>query len=345
MLSPFFKACGVGVALLGTVSGPGAAAVPSAAIPILHGTGVGEQVASAMSLAIKAGNAKAVRQLLEAGAVPDGPPGGRPPLIAAAMDCRPDIAMLLLRYGANPGLRYGPTGATPLLAACQSSCAAVVRLLIAHGADPHAATSDGVTPLMAAAWWGSAGCLRVLLSHEPDLLAVDHQGHDGVYFAALRGHAACLQMLLDAGAAADRCTIRGWTPLLAAARSGCDACVKRLLAHGVSCSQPGPHDATPLDEAAMHCHAAVVSTLLSAGAQPTHVTFDHAITAACPSVVRALLESRSTWKDARSRLAEARRRVDATVGETPMTAAMMERLESCRKAIEDAWTSAAEGKE
>ncbi len=311
------------------------AAVPTAEVPTLP-LGSTSDTASPMTLLIRAGDLGAVRQLLDVGDDPNGPPGVRPPLVEAALACRPRVAMLLLQRGADVDVAFGPSRMTPLLAAVQSFCPSVARLLLEHGADPHAATRDGVTPLMAAAWWGSTDCLRLLLAQDPDLLAVDHQGHDGVYLAALRGHASCLSLLLDAGADASRGTVQGWTPMLAAARSGCARCVTTLLKHHAGVGKQGPRGETPLDEAASHCHPEVVNVLLAAGATATRHTMETSIDHACPSVLTLLLSTSSTWDDARRQLRDMKVRVERAVQKAPLTEAIRRRLDACNAAIDKA---------
>lgn len=338
MLRPFIQAFFVGITLFGVLRADLRAAVPTAEVPAVPREAAILEKGSNLPLGalIRSGDCEAVGSVLASGVSPDGQPDGVPPLLRAAFECRPDIALLLLQHGADPDASFGPDHITALLAACQSSCRSVARLLIEHGADPHAATQGGVTPLMAAAWWGSAGCLRELLSHDPDLLAVDHQGHDAVYFAALRGHAACLGQLLEAGARADRSTTQGWTALLAAARSGCAQCVALLIEHRADPSQTGPGGVSVVDEAVEHCHADVVSLLIDAGVKPTRQILYRSIDSLCPTVLRILLLSKDSWTDVRSTLIEARKRVDAAMKDSKLSDAARRKLESCLQSIDDA---------
>ncbi len=296
---------------------------------------------SPLGVAAARGDVAMVRVLLKSGAVPNGPPGARPPLWNAAVACRLDVTQVLVNHGASVSIRRGIRGMTPLLAACQGSCPSVARLLIEHGADPHAGTIDGVTPLMAAAWWGSPSVLQELLRHDPDLLATDHAGHDGVYFAALRGHADCLKLLLDAGATADRATIHGWTALMAAARSGCTSCVTLLLDHNADPDASLPDGWSPMQEAARHCHADVMKQLLAVGAsvgitRSRWPTLDEAVRSGCPEAMRVLLESDAGLHAGSRHVEAAAHQIKAKVEAAAASPAVQVRLAECQRVLDEA---------
>ena len=67
------------------------------------------------------------------------------PLHDAAYFCRPEVAKLLLQYGADPNAR-DKHGNTPLHYAARRPCVAVVELLLDHGADPYAEGAFGRAP-------------------------------------------------------------------------------------------------------------------------------------------------------------------------------------------------------
>ena len=69
----------------------------------------------------------------------------RAPLHVAAQFCRPEIAELLLRHGADPNIR-DRSGSTPLHIAASSGCASVAELLLSHKADPHVSNDEGRRP-------------------------------------------------------------------------------------------------------------------------------------------------------------------------------------------------------
>lgn len=296
---------------------------------------------SPLGMAAARGDVATVDLLLEAGALPNGPAGTRPPIWNAALSCSVDVTRTLVRRGASVEIRRGAGGVTPLLAACQGGCPSVACVMIERGADPHAATVDGVTPLMAAAWWGSAAVLRELLDADPDLLATDHAGHDGVYFAALRGHTECLRLLLDAGSKSDRATVHGWTALMAAARSGCTSCITLLLDHKADPNATAANGWSPMQEAARHCHADVMKQLLavgtSVGITKAHWTaLDEAVRGGCPDAMRVLLESEAGLHAGRHHVDTAARQINARVKAAIASPAVQSRLTKCQQVLDEA---------
>ncbi len=97
---------------------------------------------------------EAVRECLQAGADPNGPPGLHPlpPLfIAAGVTPHPTVISILVAAGADVDARkWG--GLTPLHeAASQNTNAAIVTSLVAAGVNPDAQDRDGIAPLHLAA--------------------------------------------------------------------------------------------------------------------------------------------------------------------------------------------------
>jgi ankyrin repeat protein len=93
---------------------------------------------------------------------------GLTPLHYALLADNPDVALTLLRHGANPNVKDNKVGHTPLILAASKGYKQVTELLLAHGADVNAADNRG-TPL---AW-----AIRTDHANVADLLR-QHGGHE-----------------------------------------------------------------------------------------------------------------------------------------------------------------------
>ncbi len=208
---------------------------------------------TALHWAVRRGDPKAVRNLLEAGA---------DPLTAS-------------RYGV-----------TPLSLACMEGHATLVRLVLEAGADPNAELRGGETPLMTASRAGSHEAVRQLLSHGADVNARERvRGQSALMWAAAEGHAETIRMLVEFGADIQVRLATGFTALLFASRDGRIEAVQALLDAGADpndwirppegeLSQPRryrgapPYGASALLLAVENAHYDLAATLLEAGADP-----------------------------------------------------------------------------
>jgi hypothetical protein len=57
-----------------------------------------------------------------------------------------ELAVILLRYGANPNASIPDSQVTPLTIAALEQNMPMAQLLLQYGADPHARTREGTTP-------------------------------------------------------------------------------------------------------------------------------------------------------------------------------------------------------
>ncbi len=147
--------------------------------------------------ACRFGNGDLVRWLLKKRVILD-PPEGHPdahlaPVYWAAT--RLDLLRNLLDAGADPN---GKPGASPLLQLdlyFQDAHAASVRLLLEAGADVHARPAVH-TPIMRATYRGALTCARVLLESGADPHARDADGLCAVDYASLSGNLALIDLLM-----------------------------------------------------------------------------------------------------------------------------------------------------
>ncbi len=102
--------------------------------------------ATALGSAVQSNRVEAVKMLLAAGAKPDTPSMGVPPLVNAILRQRPDIITLLIDGAANVNAK-DTSGRTPLIVATESAKLDWIKLLVSKGADVNAKDNRGQTPL------------------------------------------------------------------------------------------------------------------------------------------------------------------------------------------------------
>jgi len=237
--------------------------------------------------AAMAGDADAVRRLLDLGFAVDSPDAqGCTALLRAAGGGHRATVDLLLRRGADPQ-HAANTGATPLSAAVSMRQAEIVNDLLAAGAQIEHRLPGGVTVLMLAAALGLPDIAARLLTAGANVHASDAQGLSPLHCAALFGFiardkprlVALFDTLLLAGAEPEQIAAGAVTPLLlllgARAEPGtaCDeevvlAALERLLDEEVSLDVQDPRGFGPLHLAALHGLLRVVQRLLRTGADP-----------------------------------------------------------------------------
>ena len=243
--------------------------------------------AADLPAAAMAGDADAVRRLLELGfAVDSCDAQGCTALLRAAGGGHRTTVDLLIEHGADPQ-RAAHTGATPLSAAVSMRQAEIVNDLLAAGAQIEHRLPGGVTVLMLAAALGLPDIAARLLTAGANVHASDAQGLSPLHCAALFGFVArdkprlvaLFDTLLLAGAEPEQIAAGAVTPLLlllgARAEPGtaCDeevllAALERLLDEEVSLDVQDPRGFGPLHLAALHGLLRVVQRLLRTGADP-----------------------------------------------------------------------------
>ena len=151
--------------------------------------------------AVKAGDASAVRALVERGAdVNLRLVDGSTALHWAVHHEALEIVDLLLKAGADAAAanRYG---AKPLVLASTNGNAAIVSRLLEAGADANTVAAGGETALMIAARTGDAGTIRALLAAGADPNATEPaRGQTALMWAAAENNAEAVTLLVKAGA-------------------------------------------------------------------------------------------------------------------------------------------------
>ena len=131
--------------------------------------------------AVRDGDARAIRSLLETGGDPDKPggAGGWTPLMHAIHENLLEAVRALLEGGADVNAKAGNED-TPLMMAASYGLTEIVRILLEAGADPYATKRHGLTALDSALIGTSdidsltllscrPSTVETLLDHAPDL--------------------------------------------------------------------------------------------------------------------------------------------------------------------------------
>jgi ankyrin repeat protein len=251
---------------------------------------------SALTDAVAARDADAVRALLAAGVDPNAAHVDGTTALMTAVAARDHAAMAaLLEAGADVrgANRYG---ADALYVAARNGDAEAARALLAAGADPSAALPEGQTALMTAALTGNPELVRVLIEAGAAVSGMGVDTHEGwrgetaLMWAAAAGHVEVMRELIAAGANVDE---ESWliagpnidggrsmgvsfsqipkgrlTALHFAAREGRLDAVRTLIEASANRNVTDEYGSTPLILAVLNGHLDVAGALLEAGADP-----------------------------------------------------------------------------
>jgi ankyrin repeat protein len=151
---------------------------------------------TALDWAARSGRTGAIRELIQAGADPDGRdhgPNGWTPLEHAVHKGQLASVRALIAAGADAGAP-GSSGITPLMLAAAQGEPEIVDALLAAGADPRAKQEAGQTALTYAVTTGDERVIRALLRRAPDLrLESSWRGRVARLLAAMRGQSGLLE--------------------------------------------------------------------------------------------------------------------------------------------------------
>ena len=190
---------------------------------------------SALHYAVQSNAIDCVRELLKSGACPNTPQvyTETPLHVAAAMGSAVCVR-ILLEYGANACVQFGPRKTTALHLAAEDGNAECAKLLLDAGAEINARNHRFQTPLHIAALAQSGETMELLLKRGADPNVEDSDGRTPLHGAIVKicRSCECIQLLLDAGAHVNKPDAFGYTPLHIAALNELSNCVYLLLTHG-----------------------------------------------------------------------------------------------------------------
>jgi ankyrin repeat protein len=237
-----------------------------------HGVTGWQIPAQQLSLAdaVRNDDAARTRELLAAGADPDGyDDAGNAPLHIAVMQNNLQLIEILLAAGANIDRPRTGAGDTPLLEAVQHHRDDASLLLLTRGADP-----------TYAAWRGPALRCAIQQNARPDVVdaLIEHGAIEKardpshvpalLQIAARSGKSAILRKLIAAGVPPNLASESGYTALMGAARKGRVEAVRTLIELGANVNAIEAGGKTALSEAREHGHDEVVASLEAKSALP-----------------------------------------------------------------------------
>ncbi|KAI4467780.1 ion transport protein [Holotrichia oblita] len=190
---------------------------------------------SALHYAVQSEALECVKELLEAGAVPNTPQVfSEAPIHVAASIGAFDILKLLINHGASVRVQCGTEKSTALHLAAADGDVECVKILLDAGADINARNHKNQTALHMAALSQSTEILEVLLKRGADPNAADINGRTPLHGAIVKFSRACEpgKLLLNAGANVNKPDVYGYTPLHLAALNEFSQSVMLLLSYG-----------------------------------------------------------------------------------------------------------------
>lgn len=215
---------------------------------------------AALLVAVKAGDADALRAVLARDPAAAHARGGDSPLLVALYHGRRDLAELLRAHGRRPDA---------FEAAALGDAERLRAVLDAEPAASTALSSDGWTALHLAAFFGHADAMRLLLERgaDPNARSTSAMANTPLH-AVLAGPAgvAGVRLLVDAGADVNARQHGGYTALQAAAQHGAIDIIDLLLDAGADVDAAADDGRRPVDFARQKAQAHAEAHLRARGA-------------------------------------------------------------------------------
>src|SRR5579863_7673701 len=242
---------------------------------------------SPLAVAIKSGQRTAAIDMIakKSADVNAAEADGSTPLLWTANLNDADLALRLLKAGANPKVR-NRLGSTPLGEAALNANTELIKALLDAGADANAAGADGQTPLMIVARTSNVAAAKLLLAKgaNPNVKEAQRE-QTPLMWAAAASQGPMMRELLARGAEVDAASATdlmtplvsgepraqprppgGETAMLFATREGCMDCVKALFEKGAKLDLGDPEGVTPLITAIFNTRFDVAKYLIEKGA-------------------------------------------------------------------------------
>ncbi|KAI8519734.1 Ankyrin repeat domain-containing protein 27 [Branchiostoma belcheri] len=154
--------------------------------------------------------------------------GGFTSLHVAALHGHKDLALLLLRNGANVNGQNKAQRNTPLHIACQHNHVKIVSALLDHGAKCNVKDHNGCTPLYLSATAGNLQPAELLIQKGANVNQTNQRGNTALHEAARWNYPELVSLLLEHGASA---AIRNKTQLTALQYAHNEAVAELLRSH------------------------------------------------------------------------------------------------------------------
>ncbi|XP_069701775.1 ankyrin-1-like [Periplaneta americana] len=169
-----------------------------------------------LHLAVKRGQLRIVRSLLESGASYGlyCTENYQTPVHWAAMLGRLDVLEEFGRRGANLSVETNDEdGNHPIHIAARSGKSWVVQWLVNVGVSVNSVNRKGHTPLHISAYHGEVDMLRVLVNLKANVHATDFSNRNALHLAVIRGHEEVVRLLLELSVSPNVVDAKFYTPM------------------------------------------------------------------------------------------------------------------------------------